>query len=587
MSGENVERRLAAILAADVVGYSRLMEANEERTMAALKHHRRESFDPTMAKHGGRIFKVMGDGFLVEFGSAVSAVLCAVDIQQGMARRNQDVPEDQRITFRIGVNLGDVMVEGTDLNGDGVNVAARLEGLAETGGICVSAKVHAEVRGKLDAAFIDMGERVLKNITQPIHVWRWEGQFAKNPTPIAGFALALATDKPSIAVMPFLTANNDTAQEFFADSLVEDILTTLSKLPELSVISRNSSFVYKGRAVDVRQVARELGVGFVLEGSVQMADNRIRVFAKLINAVTGAHVWADRFDRTVEDVFAVQDEITLKLATEMRVRLTEGDQARLRYNATTNLEAWNLYMEGIRSHRRWVTAEGLHHAQHCWKKALALDPGSAALNGLLAVSHFSDARHSISRDDRDLALKKSQDYVDRALVIDAEDPDAHRALSGILLMNARFDEAAAVAHKTFRIAPNFPEVLVFAGFVLACCGRAAEGIGQIEKAITLSPNYPGWFLGVLGNSYRLVGRNEEALMVLWGRHAREPGFGLSDIIMLQDQAGHIDEARETAKQLAATRPSFTIAGWLRTQFRSDSEQMADDLAALRKAGVTE
>ena len=586
MSAGNVDRRLAAILAADVVGYSRLMEVADERTMAALQQHRREFFDPTVVKHSGRIFKMMGDGFMVEFGSVLNAVRCAVEIQTGMLERNESVPNDQHIVFRIGVNLGDVMVDGSDLNGDGVNVAARLEGLAEPGGICISTKVHAEVRGKMDAGFIDMGERILKNIAQPLHLWRWVGQIAKTPSPIADFSLALATDKPSITVLPFLTANNDSAQEFFADSLVENILTTLSKLPELSVISRSSSFVYKGRAVDVRQVARDLGVRFVLEGSVQMSGNRIRVFTQLINAATGAHVWADRFDRNVEDVFVVQDEITLKLATEMRVRLTEGDKARLRYNATTNLEAWNLHMEGI-SVSRWVTAEQLHHSQHCWEKALALDPGSAALNGVLAVLHFTDARHNLSGDDRDFVLKKSQHYADRALALDPEDPDAHRALSGILLVNGRFDEAAAVAHKTFRIAPNFPEVLVFAGFVLACCGRAAEGIRPIEKAITLSPNYPGWFLGVLGNSYRLVGRNEEALTVLWGRHAREPGFGLSDIVMLQEQAGQIEEARETAKQLAVLRPSFTIASWLRTQIRSDSEQMAADLASLRKAGIAE
>lgn len=585
MPEPRIQRRLAAILAADVAGYSSMMRDDENGTISALRQIWSETFNPAVATHHGRVVKTMGDGALVEFASIVDAVECGVAIQHAMSARN--AVEEPQVEFRIGINLGDIVFEGDDIFGDGVNVAVRLEGRAPLGGILTSDVVHAQVVGKIGTTFVDVGEVKLKNIDQPLHVWRWDGQVAKMPRAIAGLALTLATDKPSIAVLPFLTANDDTAQEFFADSLVEDILTTLSKLPELSVIARSSSFVYKGRAVDVRQVARELGVRFVLEGSVQKAGNRIRVFTQLINAVTGAHVWADRFDRRVEDVFAVQDEITLKLATEMRVRLTEGDQARLRYNVTTSLEAWNLYMEGISSHRGWATAEPFHHAQHCWEKALALDPGSAALNGLLAVSHFSDARHSISGDDRDLALKKSQDYVDRALAIDPEDPDAHRALSGILLMNARFDEAAAVAHNTFRIAPNFPETLVFAGFVLACCGRAAEGIGQIEKAITLSPNYPGWFLGVLGNSYRLVGRNEEALMVLWGRHAREPGFGLSDIVMLQEQVGHIETAHETARQLVALRPSFTIAGWLKTQFRSDTKQMAADLASLRKAGVAE
>jgi adenylate cyclase len=405
---------------------------------------------------------------------------------------------------------------------------------------------------------------------------------------VVNFAPPLPADRPSIAVLPFTVMGNEPEQEFFADGLVEDILTTLAKLSGLSVIARNSSFVYKGRAVDVRQVARELGVRFVLEGSVRKAGNRIRITAQLIDATTGVHIWADRFDRDLSDIFAVQDEITLTLATEMQVRLTEGEQARLRYTTTTNVEAWSLFVEGMNHERSAPTSTADAHApaRRCWEKALALDPGSAVLNALLAGWHFGDARHGWTGN-RERALEKAEAYVKSALAIDPENPDAFRAMSGILLMKSRFDEAAVAARKSFELGPNLPDVLVFGSFVLACCGRPAEGIAQIEKAIALSPNYPAWYLGVLGNSFRLAGRHDEAIVALRAYHVRLPGYGLGDIAMIQDQSGRLEEARETAAQLIAARPTFTVQSWLRTQFRADTKQMAADMASLRAAGVPE
>lgn len=584
MSEQQITRRLAAILAADVAGYSRMMETDEVGTLAALRQIWSETFNPAVAARHGRIVKMLGDGALVEFGSVIDAVECAVAIQRAMRERNQGARSP--VEFRIGINLGDIVIEGDDIFGDGVNVAARLEGQAPRGGILASEVVHAQVSGKVGVTFIDSGEVKLKNIDRPLRVWRWHGDEAA-PTigPIAN--LTLGTDKPSIAVLPFSVMSNDPEQEFFADGLVEDILTTLSKLSGLSVIARNSSFVYKGRAVDVRQVASELGVRFVLEGSVRKAGGRIRITAQLIDATSGTHIWADRFDRGIEDIFAVQDDITLTLATEMQVRLTEGEQARLRYTTTTNVEAWSLWIQGLKHYRGPNTANAHVQTRRCWEKALALDPGSAPLNAMLGFMHFTDARHGWTGEDRETALNKAEAYVERALAIDPENPDAYRASSGILLLRSRFDEAAEAARKAVKLGPNLPDALVFGAFVLACSGHAAEGIGQIEKAITLGPNYQAWYLGVLGNAYRLAGRSEEAMAAFRAYHARSPGYGLADIVMVQEQAGHLEEARETALQLAAARPTFTVTSWLRTQFRSDTEQMAADLASLRAAGVPE
>ncbi|WP_342238931.1 adenylate/guanylate cyclase domain-containing protein [Inquilinus sp. OTU3971] len=586
MSEQQITRRLAAILAADIAGYSSMMERDEAGTLAALWKIWRETFNPAVAARHGRIVKLMGDGALVEFASVVDAVECAITIQRAMAERNRmaELP----MVFRIGITLGEVVVEGDDIFGDGVNVAARLEGQAPQGGILVSDAVRTQVDGKVSATFADAGTVKLKNIDRPLQVWRWDGgETAATVPPAVKIARPLDGNKPSLAVLPFSAIGNDPEQEFFADGLVEDILTALARLSGLSVIARNSSFAYKGRAIDVRQIAKDLGVRYVLEGSVRKAGDRIRIGAQLIDATTGVHIWADRFDRTLSDIFAVQDEITLALATEMQVRLTEGEQARLRYTTTTNVEAWNLWIEGLNHDRRPKSRESHLAARRCWEKALALDPRSAVLNALLGDLHYSDARHGWSGEDRETALKKADCYVERALSIDPDSPDAHRAAAGILLLRSRFEEAAAAARRAAKLGPNLPDVLVFGGFVLTCCGRASEAITQIEKALALNPIFHPWYLGVLGNAYRLAGRREEAMAAFQAYHARSPGFGLADIVMIQEQAGRLDEARETAARLVAARPSFTVTFFARTQFRSDVEQLAADVASLRAAGVPE
>lgn len=586
MTKQPVIRRLAAILAADVAGYSGMMGSDEAGTIAALRQVWRETFSPAVAAHHGRIVKTMGDGALVEFGSAVEAVECAVAIQGAMRDRNQTA--GRAMEFRIGINIGDIVIEGDDILGDGVNVASRLESHAPVGGILVADNVNSQVTGRVGVVFVDSGEIRLKNIDRPIRVWRWGG---KNASSMARPALSFAgpaADKPSIAVLPFAAVGNDPEQEAFADGLVEDILTTLAKLSGLSVIARNSSFAYKGRAADVRDVARALGVRYVLEGSVRKAANRVRIAAQLIDGTTGAHVWADRFDRDLSDIFAVQDEITLTLATEMQVRLTEGEQARLRYTTTSNVEAWSLWIEGLKYDRLPKSRESRLKTLRCWEKALALDPRSAVLNAMLADVHYSDARHGWLGDDRETALRKAEAYVDRALSIDPETPDAHRSSAGILLLRSRFEDAAAASRRAANLGPSLPDVLVFSGFVLTCCGFAREAIAQVEKALALSPVvFHAWHLGVLGNAYRLAGRADDATAAFLGFHARSPGFGLADIVMIEEQAGRLEEARETAAQLMAERPDFTVSSWLRTQFRIDADQLAADTASLRAAGVPE
>jgi len=585
MTNQQITRRLAAILAADIVGYSRMMEADEAGTVAALRAIWSETFNPAVAARHGRIVKTMGDGALVEFASVIDAVECALAVQRAMAECNR--AGRRRVEFRIGVNLGDIVVDGDDILGEGVNIAARLESQAPHGGILVSDVVHSQVTGKVDITFVDAGEIHLKNIERPVRVWRWSGDDASPATvPAAGAHWPAPADKPSIAVLPFTVMSSDADQEFFADGLVDDILTTLSKLSGLSVIARNSSFAYKGRAVDIRQVGRELGVRYILEGSVRKVGNRLRITAQLIDAPHGTHVWADRYDRDIEDIFAVQDEITLMLATEMQVRLTDGEQARLRYTTTDNVAAWNLWIQGLNYYRGPVTRENQLLARRCWEKALALDPDSAPLNANLGFMHFGDARFGWW-DDRETALKKAETYVERALAIDSENPDAHRALSGILLIHLQFAEAAAAARRAVELGPNLPDVLMFASYIMQSSGRAAESIGLIERAMALSPNYPAHYLGQLGNAYRLVGRTDEALAAFRAYAARSPGFGLLDITIIHAQAGRLAAAREVAAQLMAARPDFTITSWTRTQIRSDTEQLAADIASLRAVGLPE
>jgi adenylate cyclase len=415
-----------------------------------------------------------------------------------------------------------------------------------------------------------------------VRAWCWAGEHAagrpKDEAPTA------PAEIPSIAVLPFISMSADPEQEFFADGLVDDIITSLSKLAGLRVIARNSSFVFKGRAVDVREAAKQLGVRYVLEGGVRKNANRIRITAQLIDAVTGSHIWAERYDRAIDDIFSVQDEITLVLATELQVKLTEGEQARLRYTTTRDIQAWTYWVQGLSHYRQAIAKESSAAALACWQRALALDPSSAALNAMIGLQHVGDARFGWW-DDRETALDKARGYAERALELDPENADAHITSSFISLMHGRYDEAVAHARRAVQSAPSSADAASYACFILASAGYAKEAVAHGEKSMVLSPNYPPYYLGVVGNAYRLSGRIEEAIAAFRAFSARSPGFGLTDLVIAFQQTGRAAEAQRAAEQLMSIRRDFTISTWANTQFRAEGTGLQDDIAALRGAGL--
>jgi len=484
MAEERIERRLAAILAADVAGYSRLIGADEGGTLRQLRCIRAELIDPKITEHRGRIVKTTGDGLLVEFGSVVDALRCATEWQRGMAERNAGTPDD-RIEFRIGINVGDVVVEDGDIFGDGVNVAARLEGLAEPGGICVSARVQEDAAGRLDLTFDDMGEQALKNIVRPVRAYRVRAARATptgttpNATP-PEIAPALALpDKPSIAVLPFQNMSGDREQEFFADGIAEDIITALSRYPSLFVIARNSSFSFKGRAVDLKQVGRELGVRYVLEGSLRKSGNRVRVTAQLVEAETGNHVWAERYDRDLADIFAVQDENTQATTIAIAPAIADAEQQRAMRKPPASLDAWGAYQRGM-WHLSKASAEDNGLAEKFFQRAIDLDPmfvgGSIGLSAVL-----SRAKGTQSKEE---ALAR------RAVALDGGDAEAHSRLALALVARGDHQGARDHAERALAICPNLAAAHGALGVVLAYSGQPREGIAALKTCIRLDPRGP-------------------------------------------------------------------------------------------------
>lgn len=578
-----MERRLAAIFAADVAGYSRLIGVDEEGTIERFQAHRRELFDPKVAEHQGRIVKMTGDGFLVEFASPVRAVRCAIEVQQGMADRNADIPEDRRIEFRIGINLGDIVVEDGDVYGDCVNVAARLEGIAEPGTVYISRSVREFIQDRADIVPEDLGETVLKNIAAPVRVFRI--------APLGFASRALPTspptvpDKPSIAVLPFMNMSSDIEQEFFSDGITEDLITDLSKVSGLFVIARNSSFAYKGRSVKVQDIARDLGVRFVLEGSIRKVGNRVRITAQLIDATNGGHLWAERFDRDLTDIFETQDEVVEKIVGVLSVTLTKREEERIARRGTSNFQAYEAWLRA----REWLargSRESLVEAKALHGRAIKLDPDFAAPHAGLALAAVSEYASGWTEQPAQ-TLEEAERWARRAIELDAQDPVSHMALGNVMLWRRDHESALAECRKMIALDPNFTQGYGATGVVLMYAGRPAEALESFARAMRLDPHYPAIVLHFVAQAHFALGDYEAAAKVLIERIRRNPGTD-SSRLLLASCYGHLsrmDEAREAWAEMLKVSPEFSLAQRERVMPYKDPREFQRIVEGLKKAGL--
>jgi adenylate cyclase len=579
-------RRLAAIVALDLVGFSRLIGVDEVGTLAALRARRNGLVDPQIAAHEGRIVKTMGDGLLLEFSSAVHAVLCAVEIQKGMSRSNTDLPADRRLLYRIGIHVGDVVVEGDDIFGNGVNIAARLEPLAEPGGIVLSQRVFEEVRDRLPLAFSDGGARALKNIARTVRVWRWIGAQPGIPLPPVGPALALP-DKPSIAVLPFANMSGDLEQEYFADGIAEDLITELSRFRELFVIARNSSFVFKGRSVDVTDIGRRLGVRYVVEGSVRRTGDHARVTAQLVDATTGRHVWAERYDRHIEDVFVAQDEITAAVVAAIAPAVSDLERERARRTPPESLSAWETYQRGL-WHVYQYTAEDNTRAIALFARALELDSHFATAHAGLAYAFYISAIWGFTTDER-TAVKQAKQAAEAAVALDNRDAFARATLGRVLMVSGSVREATSQCESAIALNPNLASAHYGLGFALTLAGRHVGSLASVDRAIRLSPYDPLMhaFLTLRSGTLVNLGRFEEAVDV--AREAqRQPNATLWAHLHEATALVHLarpDEARAAASRALAVKPDLSMR-YVRTMLPHLPEaDFGDYLEGMRRAGL--
>ena len=576
-------RRLAAILAADVAGYSRLIGADEGGTLQAFKSIRAELFDPSIAEYHGRLVKTTGDGFLVEFSSVVDALRCAREVQLRMAERNTSAATDRRIDFRIGINVGDIVVEDGDIFGDGVNVAVRLEGLAEPGGICVSARVQEDAAGKLDLAFEDLGEQQLKNIARPVRVYRIPADRAAGERiGIVQPSLPLP-DKPSVAVLPFTNMSSDPEQEFFSDGIAEDIITALSRYPSLFVIARNSCFIYKGRAVDVKQVGRELGVRYVLEGGLRKAGNRIRVTAQLVEAETGRHVWAERYDRDLADIFAVQDEITEAVTIAIAPAIAAAEQQRAMRKPPESLDAWAAYQRGL-WHFDKVSAEDNALAQKLFQQAVDLDPSfPGGYKGLSAVQS-----NEADYEGRGLSetLRSAEALARRAVALDGADAEARSLLATALRRRGDYEGGLAEAERALTISPNLAGAHAARGASLISADRSKEGVVALERSVRLDPCRSAVRLNQIALALYGSGEYQAAVDTANSAIRSYPDYPNTYrwLAAALGQLGWTEEAKQALEKAIAIAPaSFDMYVRERVPWRRPEDHV-HMLEGLRKAG---
>jgi TolB-like protein len=540
-----MERRLAAILAADVVGYSRLMGADEAGTLRHLIELRQQDLEPRIAEHRGRVVKLMGDGLLVEFASVVDAVACAVAWQNGVAEREAAVDDDKRLTFRIGINLGDVIVEGDDIHGDGVNIAARLEGLAEPGGICIADTVYKNVKAKLDLVYEDLGPQQVKNIAEPVHVYRIVGDASETPSLPVGVQPLSLPDKPSVAVLPFANLSGDPEQEYFSDGITFDIITALGKFRNLFVIADTSSFAYRDKDVAVQQIGQDLGVHYILKGNVRAAGGKIRVSVQLIDSVTGQNVWAERYDHVLDDVFALQDEITQAIVGTMVGRIEDADHVRTKQTNTITPSAYEYILRGRQCLGDYSEDEMLK-ARAMFEQALKLDPNYARAYIELAEIHYVELLSPWSKAP-EIAAERLLEYAQKAVALDDLDSRAHLALGRAYRVRANHELAEAQFETAIALNPNDVWNYCGKGFLLTCLGRLDEGISCDTYALRLNPLLPDTCLYSIGIAHYLGRRYEDAIATFC-KMSYLPTEILGCLAASYAQLGRDGEARKTATE---------------------------------------
>jgi adenylate cyclase len=586
MANESIRRRLAAILAADVVGYSRLMERDEKGTHTLLMARWKEVLEPLVAIHQGRVFKRTGDGVLVEFGSAVNAVECAAALQQAMAAANKDKPRDLAIMLRVGVNLGDIMVDDNDLYGDGVNVAARIEALADPGGVAISDGIHEYVHGRIGLDFVDSGYHDVKNIERPVHIWTWSPNDRMNdPIKIAAETPPQPPNKPSIAVLPFDNISGDPEQGYFADGITEDIITDLSKVSGLFVIARNSSFAYKGKTPDIRKVSRELGVRYVLEGSVRRATDRIRINAQMIDGTTGGHLWAERYDRGLEDIFAVQDEVTRTIVNALRVKLTAGEEERRESRGKVDPEAYDLLVRSRQAILQFSSLSSME-ARSMLERAIEIDPGMAAAYAslsIIALTDFINQWNGATPDNLTQALELAQKAIDT----DDTEPQGHYTLALALSWMRRLDEAERPAERAIELDPNSANAYTALGTIRDFQGRHEDALALYTRAHRLDPQFD-LSLHFLGRALLSLGRFEEAEIAFKRRLTLAPRSDMTRFYLacLYGRIGRHEEARRYWREVLEVNPNFSIDHLRRALPYRDPNLLDRLVEGLREAGVS-
>lgn len=625
---ERLDRKLAAILYADVAGYSRLTGEDEDSTHRVLSDYL-DLISATIEAHQGKVVHYAGDAVLAKFDAIVNALSAAIEIQDELETRNEDVPADRKVQFRIGINLGDVIEDRGDIYGDGVNVAARLESLADPGGICISDAVRSAVGKKLNIDYEDMGECEIKNITEPVRVFRAifapqaTGRIIGKKRParyhwwVAGLAAGMVAligggymiwlsqgvpqepadfceqknkfeqpDRPSVAVLPFDNLSPDTGQQYVGDIVSESIITTLAKVPDLFVIARNSTAVYKGRPVKIQDVAEELGVRYVIEGSVQQVDDRIRITAQLIDSETERHVWAERYDRTAGKSFEVMDEISFRILNALEVNLTEGEQARIRGQGTDNLEAYQLYMQAMKEQLR-LNPEGNANAIELAMRATELDPDF--WGGWTALGYASTSRYWFGAADKSESLRLGMEYARKAMEVGGEsNPDAYLLLNFVETWRGNYEEAIEQARKALELSPNMADGWGQLGMSLNAAGRPDEAIPVIQKAMRLSPYYATYLLVQIAKSYRYTGRHEEAILANRELICRSPDSVVThrDLALSYGALGQDEEARGSVAELLKIQPDYSLQDYIdEGDTGIDPVLHARNVEILRRAGL--